>query len=1122
MKAISVAAAALFVFLAPASAQKPEQILALSERVADWQLQHLETGYTPAQANDQASPRGWVYGALFDGMAALADVSPDPRFADVLVAHGERQGWELERRPFHADDYVIGRSWVWAYERTGDAKTIGVLKSRFDAIIAAAPAGPLDYGRDPPPFQESACQLRWCWADALFMGPPTFVALAQATGDKKYLDYADREFWATTDFLFDKSEHLFARDSRFFTRRGEHGEKIFWSRGNGWVYAGLVRMLQLLPAAHPSRPRYVALFREMSARLVKLQKPDGYWPVSLLSPTDATPPETSGTGFYTYGLAYGVRTGMLPEPVYRAAAESGWRALATAVAPDGKLGWVQQIGVGPDAVHAEDTQLYGVGAFLFAGSEMYKLALRDAVRATVTQDTVAANGYAVGSINAVSMARNTLFTVGEFQFATFYGVAQNGRVPLLVARRSGRGIWQIAETPFSIPDIFSNTGARDDHNIVAAAVDRAGRLDLSWGMHNVPLNYAVSAGPVLGLSFACHGKLAMTNTKMMGRDENEVTYPEFVHAPDGALLFAYRNGGAGGGSGNGNQFLNRYEEGRKTWRRIADPMVDGTSSNMNAYLNSFAFDTKGGLLASWTIRETPDWTTNHDIYMARSADGGKTWAAYDGTPLGNTITRAAADAHAKIVSLPAGSSLINQTSMTIDAAGHPEIAAWWSPRISGNSATRQYMLVWNDGRAWQRSQVSYRGANEPLDQTGARVREMGRPLVLTDKGGRTIIVTRSSAAGRPVTDASNRLTVFWSTDRVHWSQIVLSEENPGAWEPNYDPTLWQTQNKLAMLFQPSGLGAASAPVSVLTWDEAAFFADEAALHIAHATLPAFIDGAYKEVHSIVVPEDHVIHDKLFPIEGAGIESDRIGYRIYLDKRNAVDVFGKKQPGIVLNAIGQGGASYHEESDWSMDFWHVGDSLGAGGLGVLDNGMARQLGDTHRIVATVESPGPKIARLRIDDIGFTVGKHSFNLSAHYAIRAGSRLMEVSAAASRGTPLVAGISKYADTVAIQSAPSTGWGYFGTWGTQSENGKDVVGMVLFYPARLVARTGDDGRSLYVVFKNPAKARYAVAGAWVKEGGGIINEEQFRQYVSQMAEQLGRNDNSIAGAGARVRNRK
>jgi unsaturated rhamnogalacturonyl hydrolase len=1102
--AVAVAGLALL-FATESRADTPGEIMALTSKVADWQLAHLDTTHISAGPNDQASQLGWVYGAFYVGLTTLADQSSDAQYTTAVLEHGRRQNWGLEARLFHADDYVIGQSWVWAYEHTGDPAAIAALKARLDAIAAAAPKVPLSYGGNPPPDAESACQVRWCWADALFMGPPAWAELSRATGDPKYLAYADGEFWATVDFLFDKDESLFARDERFFTRRGAAGEKIFWSRGNGWVYAGIVRMLQFLPDDHPSRPRYESLFRKMSQRIVALQKPDGTWPVSLLSSPNGTPPETSGTGFYTFGLAYGVRTGLLPERAYRVAAERGWQALARAVTPEGKLGWVQQIGVGPDSVHAEDTQLYGVGAFLLTGSEMYRLALHDAVTRTVGQSAVTGSAYAAGNVNSVSMARNTLISAGGYQFASFYGAVRDGHVPLLIARRaqSGDGSWQIADTPFSIADEFSNTGARDDHNLVAAAVDRSGYLHLSWGMHNVPLTYAVSRYPVLGRSFG--PTLTMTMAKMTGKDENEVTYPEFVHAPDGTLLFTYRNGGAGGGSGNGNQYLNRYEERRRAWRRIASPMVDGISTSMNAYFNSFVFDAKGTLFVSWTIRETPGWT-NHDIYVARSADGGQTWQAYDGTPLGRTITRASADAQARIISLPIGTNLMNQTAMTLDAAGRPEIATWWSPGMARGIATRQYMLVWNDGRSWQVSQVSHRSALEENDPVAAKVREMGRPLVLTDREGRTIVVTRSTAAGQGVTDSSNRLTAFWSTDRMHWSHAVLSEENPGVWEPSYDQALWQSQNRLAFFFQPSGLGAAAAPVSVLTWDEAAFFARETPLRIAHATIPAFVNGGYREVASIEVPKSHVIHDKLFPIEGAGIESDRIGYRVYLDGRNAVDVFGKKQPGIVLNSIGQGDASYHDESDWGMDFWHVGDSLGAGSLGVLDNGMARQIGNPARIVATVEAAGPRLARLRIDDTGFTLGIRRLNLSAHYAIRAGSRLMDVSASASRGTPLVAGIAKYANTDVIRSAPRSGWGYFATWGRQSENGKDDVGMALFYPVRLIARTGDDGRSLYALFRNPVNARYAVAAAWAKEGGGIRSEEEFRRYLAKTAWELGR----------------
>jgi rhamnogalacturonyl hydrolase YesR len=131
-------------------------------------------------------------------------------------------------------------------------------------------------------------------------------------------------------------------------------------------------MLQALPPGHPSRARYERLYRDMSDKLVGLQRPDGYWPTSLEGRGETTP-ETSGTGFFTYGLAFGLDTGRLKGLRYRTAVTRGWAALNRAVQPDGRLGWVQQVGAGPDQVFATDTQAYGAGAFLLAGGEVYDL-----------------------------------------------------------------------------------------------------------------------------------------------------------------------------------------------------------------------------------------------------------------------------------------------------------------------------------------------------------------------------------------------------------------------------------------------------------------------------------------------------------------------------------------------------------------------------------------------------------------------------------------------------------------------------------------------------------------------------------------------------------------------------
>jgi len=342
--------------------------LTLGRAVANWQLRHMggQFAYVKTQHAKTQNPRGWIQGAFYAGLTAFAERTGDPGYAQALRTHGVEQGWSLGQRPLHADDHVIAQSWIWVYGRDHDPAQIAPVKARFDAILADPPKADLTFIDGT---EEQPCQARWCWSDALFMAPPTWTALSAATHDPRYAAYGDNEFWAATDWLLDKREGLYFRDSRYFERKDDQGRKIFWSRGNGWAYAGIVNILKTLPANHPSRPRYVALFKRMSARLITLQKPDGYWSVSLLAP-EHSPPESSGTGFFVYGLAWGVNQGLLKDPKYTASARLGWSALAQAVQPDGKLGWVQQVGYAPDHVEAGDTQLYGAGAFLLAASEV--------------------------------------------------------------------------------------------------------------------------------------------------------------------------------------------------------------------------------------------------------------------------------------------------------------------------------------------------------------------------------------------------------------------------------------------------------------------------------------------------------------------------------------------------------------------------------------------------------------------------------------------------------------------------------------------------------------------------------------------------------------------------------
>jgi rhamnogalacturonyl hydrolase YesR len=212
----------------------------------------------------------------------------------------------------------------------------------------------------------------WWWCDALFMAPPVLARLYAATGDKKYLRYLHAMWWDTTDFLFDPKEGLYYRDKNYIGKLNDNGKKVFWARGNGWVMAGTVRVLQYLPKTDPMRGRYVKLLRTMAASVTRVQGEDGLWRPSLLDPQEAPVPETSSSGFFCYALAWGINQGLLDRQTYLPVVRKAWRGLIGAVHSNGKLGWVQPIGAAPAKVTFEDNQEYGSGAVLLAGSEMQK------------------------------------------------------------------------------------------------------------------------------------------------------------------------------------------------------------------------------------------------------------------------------------------------------------------------------------------------------------------------------------------------------------------------------------------------------------------------------------------------------------------------------------------------------------------------------------------------------------------------------------------------------------------------------------------------------------------------------------------------------------------------------
>lgn len=334
--------------------------LALLESVADWQLAHPSAH----RVTD------WTQGVGDAGMMALAMISGQAKYRESLLQKGASINWALGPAIYHADDQVVGQTYLDLYLQLRDRRMIAPLQADFDFMLAHPSTRSLEF------ISGARAQLdRWSWCDALFMGPPTWARLSAVTGDPRYLDFAVAEWWRTSDYLYDPKAHLYYRDSRYFEQREANGQRVFWGRGNGWVMGALVRMLQFLPAQHAARARFETQFKDMAQALLAVQQADGLWRASLLDPASYPLQEASGSSLITYGLAWGVNAGLLDRAEFSTPIRKAWRALSATVDADGKATHIQPIGASPKSFDAGATEVYGVGALLLAGSEIYRMAL---------------------------------------------------------------------------------------------------------------------------------------------------------------------------------------------------------------------------------------------------------------------------------------------------------------------------------------------------------------------------------------------------------------------------------------------------------------------------------------------------------------------------------------------------------------------------------------------------------------------------------------------------------------------------------------------------------------------------------------------------------------------------
>jgi unsaturated rhamnogalacturonyl hydrolase len=326
-----------------------QNVIHAIEKVADWQLSQAEPRFN----------QDWTFAALYVGFMAVPKVANGEKYQQAMLQMGRRFNWQPGPRVPHADDGAVGQTYLDLYLRYHDPAMMAPIRERMDAVMALPdnPEKPL-----------------WWWCDALFMAPPVLTKLSRATGDRKYIDFMDHEWWITSHLLYSPSNHLYFRDKSFLDKHEANGSSVFWSRGNGWVFAALARVLAEMPRDYPSRPKYVARFKEMAEELAALQGEDGLWRPGLLDAAAYPLPENSGSAFFTFGFAYGINNGILERAKYHPVVEKAWRGLLSHIYQDGRLGCIQPIGAAPGDYKAASSYVFGTGAFLLAGSEVYRLA----------------------------------------------------------------------------------------------------------------------------------------------------------------------------------------------------------------------------------------------------------------------------------------------------------------------------------------------------------------------------------------------------------------------------------------------------------------------------------------------------------------------------------------------------------------------------------------------------------------------------------------------------------------------------------------------------------------------------------------------------------------------------
>lgn len=366
----------LVITFVAASFTKAQQLPANSEIMAKMVVANsyfMNKWPDPGQViiNDKTRPSHiWTRAVYYEGLMALYQLNPDKAYYDYAVAWGESHQWGLNGgiQVRNADNQCCGQTYIDLYLIDKKPERIKDIKASIDLMIAS------DKIDD------------WTWIDALQMAMPVYAKLGALYNDNRYYERMYQMYMTSKTVLggkglYNPKDNLWWRDKDFVPPYKEpNGQDCYWSRGNGWVVAALVRVLEAMPKNAPHRKEYQETYEKMMKALISIQRTDGFWNASLHDPNNFGGKELSGTALFAYGMAWGINNGILSKKKYLPLITKAWNGMANdAVHANGFLGYVQ--GTGKQPSDSQPTSYdrvpnfedYGLGCFLLAGSEIYKL-----------------------------------------------------------------------------------------------------------------------------------------------------------------------------------------------------------------------------------------------------------------------------------------------------------------------------------------------------------------------------------------------------------------------------------------------------------------------------------------------------------------------------------------------------------------------------------------------------------------------------------------------------------------------------------------------------------------------------------------------------------------------------